>query len=75
LASVKKPVSIAQCFGEFLGTFALLFVGTGAIIIDDLSGGAITHVGISLTFGLVVMTTIYLFCGNGCCSPATDGYT
>lgn len=43
---------------EFAGTFALVFVGTGAIIINDISGGAITHVGISLTFGLVVFAMI-----------------
>ena len=36
---------------EFVGTFALVFAGTGAIVINDVSGGAITHVGIALTFG------------------------
>ncbi len=44
---------------EFVGTFCLVFAGTGAIIINDVSGGAITHVGIALTFGLVVMAMIY----------------
>ncbi len=44
---------------EFLGTFALVFAGTGAIIINDLSGGAVTHVGIALTFGMVVIAMIY----------------
>ena len=44
---------------EFIGTFALVFAGTGAIIINDVSDGAITHVGIALTFGLVVMAMIY----------------
>ena len=44
---------------EFIGTFALVFAGTGAIIINDASGGAITHVGISLTFGLIVLAMIY----------------
>lgn len=48
-----------QYFAELLGTFTLVFAGTGAIIINDLSGGSITHVGIALTFGLVVMTMIY----------------
>ena len=46
-------------FAEFIGTFALAFAGTGAIIINQASGGAITHVGISLTFGLVVLAMIY----------------
>lgn len=44
---------------EIIGTFALLFAGTGAIIVNDVSGGAISHVGIALTFGLVVMAMIY----------------
>ena len=44
---------------ELIGTFALVFAGTGAIIVNDVSGGAITHVGIALTFGLVVMVMIY----------------
>ncbi len=44
---------------EFIGTFALVFAGTGAIVINDVSGGTVTHVGIALTFGLVVMAMIY----------------
>lgn len=44
---------------EFIGTFFLVFAGTGAIVIDDVSGGAVGHVGISLTFGLIVMAMIY----------------
>lgn len=37
----------------------LVFAGCGAIISHDLFGGAVTHVGIAMTFGLVVMTGIY----------------
>jgi aquaporin Z len=44
---------------EALGTFCLVFSGTGAIVINDVSGGAVTHVGVALTFGLVVMSMIY----------------
>jgi aquaporin NIP len=46
---------------EALGTFALVFAGTGAIIINDASNGAITHVGIALTFGLIILAMIYTF--------------
>src|SRR5665213_703601 len=44
---------------EILGTFALVVAGTGAIVIDQASNGAITHVGIALTFGLIVLAMIY----------------
>ncbi|HEV2971565.1 MAG TPA: aquaporin [Pirellulales bacterium] len=44
---------------EAIGTFALVFAGTGAIVVNDVSHGQVTHVGIALTFGLVVMTMIY----------------
>jgi aquaporin NIP len=44
---------------ELFGTFALVFAGTGAIVIDDVSHGGVTHVGIAMTFGLVVMSLIY----------------
>ncbi len=44
---------------EFIGTFALVFCGTGAIIVNEVTGGTITHVGIAIVFGLVVMAMIY----------------
>jgi aquaporin NIP len=46
---------------ELIGTAALVFAGTGAIVINDVSGGAITHAGIAVTFGLIVMAMIYAF--------------
>src|SRR6266536_1190314 len=44
---------------ELIGTFALVFCGTGAIVIDQQTKGAVTHVGIAITFGLIVMAMIY----------------
>lgn len=41
---------------EMLGTFALVFAGTGAIVINDVSCGTVSHVGIALAFGLIVST-------------------
>jgi aquaporin Z len=44
---------------EFIGTFALVFFGTGAVIVNEISSGVISHTGISITFGLIVMCMIY----------------
>jgi aquaporin NIP len=44
---------------EMLGTFALVFAGTGAIVSNQLSNGALGHMGIALTFGMVIMVMIY----------------
>lgn len=46
-------------WAELLGTYILVFVGAGAIVIDSLTGGGVSHLGIGLTFGLVVMAMIY----------------
>lgn len=46
---------------EGLGTFGLVFAGCGAIMIDTLSGGQITHVGVGLVFGLIITVMIYAF--------------
>ncbi|WP_425618906.1 MIP family channel protein [Anatilimnocola sp. NA78] len=48
-----------KAVAEIIGTFALVFAGTGAIVSNEVSGGTVTHVGIALTFGLVVMAMIY----------------
>ena len=44
---------------ESIGTFALVFAGTAAIVINELNGGVISHVGVAMTFGLVVMAMVY----------------
>ncbi len=44
---------------EAIGTFCLVFAGTGAIIINDISDGTVSHVGVALTFGMIVMAMIY----------------
>lgn len=48
-----------RCAAEFVGTFLLVFAGPGAVIIDEVSGGGVGSLGISLSFGLAVMAAIY----------------
>lgn len=58
-AAAKHTMEYRKYFGEIVGTFALIFCGTGAIIINQESGGAITHLGIAITFGLIVASMIF----------------
>jgi len=48
-----------QYIAELIGTFALVFCGTGAIVIDQQTTGGVGHIGIAITFGLIVMSMIY----------------
>ena len=50
-----------QYISETLGTFALIFCGCGAMTINEITNGSITHVGIAATWGLIVMAMIYAF--------------
>lgn len=59
--SAKLPNRRPKYLAEALATFCLVFFGTGAIIVNHVSRGALTHVGISLSFGLVVLAMIYTF--------------
>jgi aquaporin Z len=52
---MKKYIS------EFIGTFSLIFCGTGAMTVNEVTGGDVTHVGIAITWGLIVMAMIYAF--------------
>lgn len=45
---------------ELLGTYALVFAGTGAIIVNEQTG-ALGHFGVAATFGLIVLAMIYAF--------------
>lgn len=51
--------SLRLYLAEFIGTFMLVFVATGAVIVNDASGGVVTHVGIAIATGLVVMVVVY----------------
>jgi aquaporin Z len=52
---MKKYIS------EFIGTFTMVFCGTAAMTVNEVTGGEVTHVGIAITWGLIVMAMIYAF--------------
>ena len=47
-----------QALAELIGTFALVFAGCGAIMVDATTH-ALGHVGVAISFGLVIMVMIY----------------
>ncbi|HEY2251234.1 MAG TPA: aquaporin [Planctomycetaceae bacterium] len=51
--------ALRKLAAESFGTFALVFAGTGAIVVNDMTGGTVSHVGVALTFGLIVLSMIY----------------
>jgi aquaporin Z len=50
---------VKKYYAECIGTFSLVFCGTGAMTINEITGGDVTHVGIGLTWGFIVMAMIY----------------
>ena len=57
----RNIIAFHRLAAEFVGTFGLVFAGTGAIIINSITDGGVSHVGIGLTFGLIIMVMIYAF--------------
>lgn len=52
-----RPSLIRRAGAEFIGTYALVTAGCGAIIVNTTTG-ALTHVGVAMTFGLVITVMI-----------------
>lgn len=46
---------------EFIGTFILLFAGTGAVIVNQQTNGALGLPGIAAAWGFVIIALIYAF--------------
>lgn len=62
--SIRSSASVSilakKLIAEFIGTYFLVFAGTGAIVVNTMTN-SLTHVGVAATFGLVVMALIYTF--------------
>ncbi len=56
---INQPTLSRRLCAEAFGTFCLVFAGTGAAVVNEVTGGGVTHVGVALTFGLVVMALVY----------------
>lgn len=56
---MPSPTFVRQVLAEFIGTFFLIFLGCGSVIIDQKSDRSITHLGVSLVWGMAVMIIIY----------------
>ena len=48
-----------QVVAEFIRTFFLIFAGCGSVVIDKKTNDSITHLGVSLVWGVAVMILIY----------------
>jgi MIP family channel proteins len=53
-----QPTLSRSLAAEFIGTFALVFAGAGAVMVDTKTH-QLGHVGVAITFGLVIMAMIY----------------
>jgi MIP family channel proteins len=56
---LARPSLARRCFAEALATFALVFAGCGAIVVDSERGGSLGSLGIAAVFGLVIMAMVY----------------
>ena len=58
MAETAEYSLLRRTLAELVGTFALVTAGCGAITVDAQTHGAISHVGVSITFGLVILVMI-----------------
>lgn len=59
MAGITLPPKLAKIGAEMVGTFALVFAGCGAIVVNETMGAPLGHLGVCAVFGLVIMTMIY----------------
>ena len=64
--------TVRTLLAEFIGTFGLVFIGAGAVVVDAAKNGALGLVGIALAHAVVlsVMVTATMNISGGHCNPA-----
>jgi aquaporin NIP len=58
---INQIFFMKRYLSEFIGTFILIFVGTGAVIVNQQTGGALGLPGIAAVWGFVIIAMIYAF--------------
>ncbi len=56
---MTPPPLMARCAAELLGTFGMVLIGAGSIMVDAITGGRVTQAGIGLSFGVAVTAMVY----------------
>jgi aquaporin NIP len=56
---MSRLTPISSYLAEFVATFTLVFAGCGAVVIDAVTRGQVTHVGIAISFGLAIAVMVY----------------
>ena len=60
MSAQGAPSGVARrVAAEALGTFFLVFIGPGTVMVNTYTGGVVGHVGVALAFGFVVIAMIY----------------
>ena len=59
MSKSRRPKLLSEILAEGIGTFVLIFTGTGAIMVNTITEGIITHFGICFVFGSTVTAVIY----------------
>lgn len=55
---MDRPSPSRRLCAEAFGGFCLVFGGTGAAVVNEVTGGGVSHVGVPLTFGAVVLALL-----------------
>jgi MIP family channel proteins len=56
---MERPGLGRRLVAEALGTFCLVFAGTGAVVVNAVAGNPLGHGGVAAAFGLVVAVMIF----------------